>query len=306
MASDSIQWKRLGSRSRRFRVYKGSHRTLWRLSVRWSHSEFLALLSGASAPVQPIFHFEDPPERIRLKSPTPAKEVLYGRFCLCSHPPGHFLIVGAGGNEVSQQLCRQSSRLKKSAVHRAVEDRSQPARGALRGTCRPVVRPTPGTRPVRRTDFVAATRFRSGAKARSFSMFMPSPAKGKRVAYPGRDRVDCLPMTECSLRRVKYLRVAPAITQQPREGRDQSKEHSLQQAWWPGKLDHIAELTGEDHQLEKIWHPLSIDPSILGKAERIENHDFEPGSRTNLNANNRIFVSRRSTSRAEHQEGRAT
>lgn len=84
-------------------------------------SESLALLSGASAPVQPIFHFEQPPERIRLKAPTPAKEVLSGRFCLCSHPPGHFLIVGARGNEVSQQLCRQSSRLKKSAVHRAVE-----------------------------------------------------------------------------------------------------------------------------------------------------------------------------------------
>ena len=90
----------------------------------------------------------------------------------------------------------------------------------------------------------------------------------------------------------QILRVAPAITQQPREGRDQSKEHSLHKVWWPGKPDHVAEFTGEDHQLEKIWHSLSIDPPILRKTERIENHDLEPGRRANLNANKRIFVSR--------------
>jgi hypothetical protein len=78
-------------------------------------TEFLSLLSGATASVQSIFQVEEAPQRIRLKSPTPAKEVLSGRFCLRSHPCCHFVIVSARANEIPQGLCRQSSRLKKSA-----------------------------------------------------------------------------------------------------------------------------------------------------------------------------------------------
>jgi hypothetical protein len=64
-------------------------------------SELLSLLSGTNAPMEPIFHFQKPPERIRPKSSTPAKEILPWRFRLCSHPCCHFLIVDACGNEVS-------------------------------------------------------------------------------------------------------------------------------------------------------------------------------------------------------------
>jgi hypothetical protein len=84
-------------------------------------SEFLTWLSGATAPVQPIFQFEEAPERIRLKSSTPAKEVLSGRFYPGSHPCCDLLIISARRDEISQRLCRQASRFQKSAVHRAIE-----------------------------------------------------------------------------------------------------------------------------------------------------------------------------------------
>jgi hypothetical protein len=82
---------------------------------------FLSLFPGTNAPVQPIFHLEEPPERIRSKSPAPAEEVPSRHFRLCSHPRCDFVVVSAGGHEVSQPIRRQSRSLKKSAIHRAVE-----------------------------------------------------------------------------------------------------------------------------------------------------------------------------------------
>ena len=65
--------------------------------------KFSTLLSRAAAPIQPIFHFEEPEPRIRLEATTPAKELLFARVRSCRHPCCHILIVSTGGKEGSQR-----------------------------------------------------------------------------------------------------------------------------------------------------------------------------------------------------------
>jgi hypothetical protein len=104
----------------------------------------------------------------------------------------------------------------------------------------------------------------------------------------------------------QVLLIAPAISEQPGERRNQCKEPSLDQAGWSGKPDHVVELAGEDDQLQKVWHPSSINLSILSEPKGVHNHQLKSRTRANFNANDRIFFPRRSTSRAERREGRAT
>jgi hypothetical protein len=70
--------------------------------------------------VQPVLELKQPPEGIRAKAATPSGYLPRRRFAMCTHPPRHLNIVGAGGNKVTQRRRLETGGNEKLAIHRTI------------------------------------------------------------------------------------------------------------------------------------------------------------------------------------------
>ena len=157
--------------------------------VEANRSQVLTVLTSSTAPMQPIFQLEQPPQWVRLKAPTPVKEVLSRRFRLRSHPGCHFLVVSTGRNEVTQRFRRQAGRLEKFAVDRAVETIGA---GLAKEVCAAFVDQSRGPHGERVQSGIRAPRCHAiqiGCKqAKFFDIHVVSSKEGTSD-LPGRDNV---------------------------------------------------------------------------------------------------------------------